>query len=403
PVNVAPLTLSMYQYQANISDEEFQRFMVEPVKKKYPNISLQLIRRPSTQQPAELVATGNVPDMVFGALESIQPFLDVDIPSDLTALTKKNKTDLNKFDPASVSAIQMRSTKGELIALPFSVNFSALYYNKEIFDKFAVPYPKDGMTWEETVQLAKRVTQMSGGTQYQGIGIDGGNVRLGGQLSAQFVDAKTNKATFATDGWKRVFDVMKMIDDIPGNKIDAKIGARQVFLKDRTLAMLSSQGARVGEIEDMFKQGNPLPWDVASLPSFKEAKGKGFGPDTHLLMISKTSKHKDEAFQVISVLTSIEVQSEMSKWGRLSSLKDAKAKEAFGVNLQSLKGVHVQSITSYAVTPDLSYSPYSILAQKPLNQALGKALSGATDINTALREADESANQAIATEMRGSK
>jgi multiple sugar transport system substrate-binding protein len=163
--------------------------------------------------------------------------------------------------------------------------------------------------------------------------------------------------------------------------------------------MLSSQGARIGEIEELFKQGKGFPWGIATLPSFKEAMGKGFGPDTHLLMISKSSKQKEEAFQVISLLTSAEVQSEMSKWGRMSSLKDAKAKETYGVNLQSLKGINVQAIINYKPTPAPSYSRYSIIAQKPLNQGWGKALSGSTDINTALREAEEEANKAIAAEM----
>jgi multiple sugar transport system substrate-binding protein len=151
----------------------------------------------------------------------------------------------------------------------------------------------------------------------------------------------------------------------------------------------------------MFNQGKQLSWGIVTLPSFKEAPGKGYAPDIALLMITPASKHKQEAFQVLSLLTSQEAQIEMGKGGRLSSLKDAKARESFGQNLKSLKGVDVKAIVEYSPSPEPPYSKYSDLATKQINPALNKALSGATDINTALRDAEELANQAIAAELQG--
>ena len=42
---------------------------------------------------------------------------------------------------------------------PLSLQINVLFYNKNIFDRFGVPYPHDAMTWEEFAHTAKRVTR----------------------------------------------------------------------------------------------------------------------------------------------------------------------------------------------------------------------------------------------------
>jgi multiple sugar transport system substrate-binding protein len=396
-----PIELSVYQTSANISDEEFERLMVEPVKRKYPNITLQLIHTAPDKKPEQLVASGTLPDLIFGSQISVEVLSDLDAVLDLTPYLKKDNVNADAFDAVAMDAIRARSPKNQLLALPFSLNFGLLYYNKDIFDQLAVPYPKSGMTWEEAVQLGAKVTRTVGGTQYRGINVDAGFSRLGGQLSLPTVDPQSNKPLLSSEGWKRVFDVKKMMSDIPGNT--GGPAAKDAFLKDRSLAMLISPGARVGEIEEMFQQGNAMNWGIASLPSFKEAPGKGFGPDTHLLMISNKSKYKDAAFSIIALLSSEAAQTEMNKGGRLSGLKDKKTRTGFGANLKSMKDVDAGPIINYVTAQEAPWSQYYELAKKQVEPALNKAVSGSVDINTALREADELASKAIAEEINGNK
>jgi multiple sugar transport system substrate-binding protein len=395
-----PITLQLYQHSANISDEEFQRLMVEPVKKKFPNITMQLTRSSNTS-PEKLISSGDVPDLIFGSQLSIQVFKDLRLPLDLTDPLKQNRIDPGKFDQTAINVIRTFSEDGRMFALPFAVNFAVLYYNKDIFDKFATAYPKSGMRWEEAIELARKLTRSSDGTQFQGLNINGGVTKPGSQMSLPLVDPKKNKAAILTDGWKRAFEIMKAADDIPGNT--TKATPKDAFLKDRTLAMLAAAGARIGEIEEMYKADNAMNWNIASYPSFTEAPGKGIGVDIHLLMVTATGKHLKEALGVLDLLTSDQAQLDMNKGGRLSSLKDMKIRQSFGSNLVSLKGVDLQPIFNYQAADILSFSPYDGLVTKQLDSAMKDVTGGKNDINTALRNAEDAANKAIAAELEGNK
>ena len=43
---------------------------------------------------------------------------------------------------------------GNLYAIPTNFSTQALYYNKDLFDEYSIPYPTDQMTWTEVINLA---------------------------------------------------------------------------------------------------------------------------------------------------------------------------------------------------------------------------------------------------------
>jgi multiple sugar transport system substrate-binding protein len=388
----APVDLVMFQQGANINDEEFAQLIAEPVKQKYPNITVNLVRN-KDGSIEDLIAAGSLPDMTFTSHNSLNKYSQLGLAYDITNELKKNKIDIQKYDATAMKTIQSRSDKGEIWGMPFSVNFSALYYNKDLFDKFAVSYPRDGMTWDDAIELAKKLSRVDGGTQYAGLDIEAYE-RLGGQLSLSVVDRQTGKAALLSNGWPKVFQTYKTIKEIPGNTY--KGNPKPAFENDRVLAMFGSRGARVGEFEEMFNSGKAMNWDMATMPTFPESPGKAFAVDIHMLTILATSKHKDPAFQVLSYLVGEEAQSEMNKRGRLSSLKDTKIRETFGANLSSMKGKNIRAVYATEGAEEPPYSDNTSIVKKELGPAIKNVLNGKEDINTALRNAEERANQAIA-------
>ncbi|MCC2684824.1 MAG: family 1 extracellular solute-binding protein [Paenibacillaceae bacterium] len=394
-----PVQLSVYQLSAVLTDADFDKYFVQPVKKKFPNITLTLVRNANGTHPEELVTAGNFPDIVFTDNNSLYNQLaSIDNRFDLNPLVKQNKLDPGKFDKVAIEGIQMYGDNGELFALPFSINWNAMFYNKDIFDKFAMPYPKDLMSWDETVDLAKKVTRESGGVQYRGI--DPGNAyNIGSGLSLPVVDRKTNKAQLNTESWQKVYTKLKEIYDIPGNLPDIKLYGKGVdtFLKDKTLAMTVYFGSgTVARLEEMYNGGDVMNWDMVSTPNFQEARGRGQEINLHILTISNSSKHKQEAFDVLSTLVSEDVQTLASNDGRISSLSNPQLRKSFAANLKSVKGKNIEGVFKTTAAKLPVVTPYDALAKPQLNNKM-KEVIGGKDINTALREAEEQANKAIQT------
>ncbi|CAG7615592.1 ABC transporter substrate-binding protein [Paenibacillus allorhizosphaerae] len=394
-VSSEPLTLSFLQTSAKMTDDEFKMWVADPVKKKYPNITLNLVREDNPDKLAELISIGNLPDIIYAGPVTAAKIVELEAAQDLNDAVKKNNVDLGKFDPAGIDIAKQLADGGKLFALPLGFNFSVLYYNKEIFDRFAVPYPKDGMMWDEAIELAKKLTRMDGGIQYKGIAIDGNINRLGEQLGLPMVDAKTNKSALQTEAWKTVFDTYRKIGQIPDNWLEnpQRIPA---FQKDRNLAMLAGLSARLGEFEQMVGQGQAMNWDMATLPTFPQAPKNAFGGGIFYLMMSSKSKHQTEAFQVLKLLTDDESQTMLSKQGRRSSLKDPKYSQVFGEDLKSLKGKNKEAIFKTALAPQPPTTKFDDAAFKELvaggNQV---AKEPGADVNTVIRQTDEKINKAI--------
>lgn len=72
----------------------------------------------------------------------------------MTELIKKHNLDLGRLEPVLVDSMK-KMGNGEIWALPTGTATNVIIYNKDIFDKFGVDYPTDGMTWDEFYELAK--------------------------------------------------------------------------------------------------------------------------------------------------------------------------------------------------------------------------------------------------------
>jgi multiple sugar transport system substrate-binding protein len=184
---------------------------------------------------------------------------------------------------------------------------------------------------------------------------------------------------------------MLNIYSIPGNGFVAANKANEMFYKDKVVAMYAANNRlnTFGPIQD-------LNWDISTYPTYKEAPGTGMNYDLHVMVLAANSQHKKEAIQVISTITSDEVQSLMAKDGRISVMKDTKFQKDFGQNLPYLKNKNVAAI--FKVKPAANFAPseFDAQARGVLNGDTSKAVFvDKIDINTALRQADEQINQLI--------
>ncbi|MCC2685204.1 MAG: extracellular solute-binding protein family 1 [Paenibacillaceae bacterium] len=388
----APVTINIVDPPSGYLDEtEFQKFVVDPVKKRYPNITIQKLTVGMNEQKLqEMVTGGQYPDLIVTSSNVLSPVQKVGFATNIERDLKEQNFDLGRFEPGSLQAVKTTSGGSYLSAVPYATNISALYYNRDIFDKFGVAYPKDGMTWGDAAELAKKVTRLEGGVQFYGLQEDQVH-RTASQLGLGYIDPKTMKPIVNSEKWKYVYQTMLNIYSIPGNAWIAGNKANEMFYKDKVIAMYAANNRlnTFGPIQD-------LNWDIATYPTYKEAPGTGMNYDLHVMVLTANSQHKKEAIQVISTLTSDEVQSQMAKDGRISVMKDTKFQKDFGQNLPYLKNKNLAAI--FKVKPAANFAPteFDAQARSVLNAATSKAVfEDKLDINTALRQADEQINQLI--------
>lgn len=384
-----PVTLKMFTTQP-FNKDDLSNLINGPLQKKYPYITVEPIETPNNSL-TQYIATGEPMDLLTIYNGHIPSYKDFNIFTDITPLAQKISFDFGRFDPRSLETVRAISDKGELYGIPYNVQFNALYYNKDIFDRFGVAYPNDGMTWEDAIRVGQKLTRLQDGVQYRGLDPES-IIRLMYPLSATVVDGKTNKSLVSGEQYRKLFEMGYQIYSIPGNKPEKwSVNSTNAFIKDRNVAMFAGVN-----IFNSLAQYQDLNWDLAQYPSYKDKPNVYGMYDLHVMTISKTSKYPDEAMKVLEVLFSDEVQMMSTKeTGRVSPLKDPKFKAAFGADMPVLKGKSVPSIFK---SQPASAPPFSIhypKARDILSNQFQQYADNKKDMNSALRDADELINQYI--------
>lgn len=383
-----PLTLKVW---TGDSEEVFHETMAEPIRKKYPNVTLERIAL-NGNTLEQLIASGNTPDimkttknfMIFQVLPQKMNF-------DLTPLIKKYGHDLGRYDPDTIKSMKNFGENGELYGLPNVKVVHSLLYNKQLFDKFGVPAPKDDMTWDEAIQLASRMTRMDGGVQYRGMDMQFYNM-IASQLNLEVID-RTGKANMSA--WSRPAELFKRLYSIPGNNVPIAGSIAKVmepFYKE-TLAMVVINPAAMFSVAKQYPQ---LSWDMVTVPAYPELPNTDPYMNYTFLAVTSTSKYKEEAFRIITELNSDEWQTKFNRIGNGTVLANPDIQKQFGADLPELKGKNLQAGFKHKQS-DPYVSPYFDNAVDSLvRQKFNEIITGAKDNNTILRELDEAIDKQVA-------
>ncbi|MFE5319357.1 ABC transporter substrate-binding protein [Paenibacillus sp. NPDC056579] len=389
----APIKLLFYTAQnSNYAQEEnFQREIGKYITEKFPNITVEHIHKAKGADYPELIVAGTVPDIVLESSTNVNSRIMANgLHYDIGELIKKHNFDLNRIDPVLLQVIRNWGD-GKLYGLPFMGSNLILFYNKDIFDKFGVAYPKDGITWDEIYDIAQKISRTDNGANYVGLRYNSPLVFKYNQRSLGFMDAKTDKAAVNTEAWQQLFANFKRIYDIPANapSIAGSFGGGT-----------SAMNMDVTEKLITMYQSNPnLNWDVVAAPVFKDAPKVGFQPNFYSMYITEQSKNKDAAFEVIAHLLSDEVQTKLSKQALVTPLVNKNIQSVFGQDIEWLKGRNTQAVfyNKYAPPAPIREKGTTFVDVSGIpGNTFDAMLKNGTDINSALRQAEESIEKSIA-------
>lgn len=395
-----PVELTIYS-AGGTQPEEFDKNYARFITKKFPHVTIKYInpRDGDASKYENLILTGTNVDLYYesiGTFFSTMPRTKTEL--DLTPLIKEHNLDLTRFEPTLIDALRQNGN-GQIWGLPVTTNSMSLYYNKDLFDKFGVPYLKDGMTWDEVYDVAGKLNRKDGDKQIAGLAVSPSHSTRMNPFSLPFVDPQTMKATFDDERWKKVLEpILKPTEDANYRAKMDGLGGKLPYSGE----WLNKQELAIFGIFSDWQVVSPTPvpfeWDMAAYPTTKEQPGVGSQQYPVYWAIPAFSKHKGQAFEVLKYLVSDEYQMELSKRGGMTVLNNPDVKKAFGQDsINKNKNLAAAYYNKFA--PISPKTEVDKKAETELTNMLPDLAYGRIDLNTALRKAAEQANKAIAEQL----
>ncbi|WP_282935963.1 extracellular solute-binding protein [Paenibacillus sp. RC67] len=375
------------------SVESFNDRFQDLIAAKYPNVKLTYLpwkkEGPSIQ---EMITAGQQIDLYFDSIGIFSTVQNYQLQMDMTDLIKKHNLDLGSLEPVTVEAAKIASGGKEMWGVPVFNNNLVMYYNKDLFDKFGVSYPKEQMTWDELNELSKKLGRTDDSNVYVGYTTSANHALRMNQLSQPYLKQDGLKSAITSDNWRKYYETA-FLTPYKASGLDAftsKNNRMPNFLTQEAAMFMYLSSA-------MFinKEYETLNWDMVPIPTFKDMPGVGSQPYPTFFSVTSTSKHKDEATEIVKYLVSEEVQMKLSKKGIMPVLNNDAVKKAFGQD-SKFKSKNLKAVFTNKFASVPFKSKYDSLVEKTYNDAVGVALN--QDINTALRSAEEKANQILASE-----
>ncbi|MDF2721405.1 MAG: extracellular solute-binding protein family 1 [Paenibacillus sp.] len=390
-----PIELTHYYMYSDRTYEQFMEASGNIIRKKYPNITFKYIRNEKGSSLEEIAATKVKVDFFGGVPADIDKLRTVGLLGDATDLVAKTKYDLGKLEQTSINGIKLLSD-GKVTGLPIKINSATLFYNKDMFDKFGVPYLTDTMTWEDILDTARKLTRVDGGMTYLGIGLQIANLLTVNETAPRLVNPQTHKAELNTDYWKRMFEriapSMAMVNDTADKTVLANYGnAIAKFRNEGTVGIMVANNSAYPQPGASWA----INWDIAQFPDYKDLPKAGPSPSPYSFYLSANSPNREAAFLAIASLLTPEAQVEQAQKGQVSSLQDKSINNSIGSGVAELKGKNAKGLVPKRYGEMIAADKYINAANSALTTALTEVLTGKKDVNTALRDGQELADQKI--------
>jgi len=121
-----------------------------------------------------LYAAGEAADVNYFQGWFWQPYVSQGLLLALDPLLSKDKP-MQRVVPSHYEA--QSKLRGKTYLLTSDTGPMVIFYNKDLFDRAGVPYPKEGWTVDDLVDKARKLTRQDGGQQFWGYQANGGYLR----------------------------------------------------------------------------------------------------------------------------------------------------------------------------------------------------------------------------------
>lgn len=283
----------------------------------------------------EAAANGTGPDMIIASSDELW-----EKKERISAIPVSSYPDRNFKDTFIEAAEELRTSAGYL-GVPLISDPLVMYWNRDLFTKENISRAPD--TWEQVLALVPKLAKVD-----QALGISQSalamgefrNVNNAKEILASLLFQSSNPITDLTINDKTLEDTLNVVlnrrydSSSPQSAIaffnQFSDPSKKVYTWNRSLTSsldafltgsLSMYFGKASEAPIIAKRNPNLNFDVAIFPRLKDNPVAAVYSDIYVMSLVKNSNNKAEAFNVMNVLTSPQVQVNLSKMMKLSSVR----------------------------------------------------------------------------------
>ena len=325
--------------------------------------------------------SGEAPDVINIGLEAVQMAVSNDLLMPLDEIVSEDQ-DLSKvkeeYAPVLLDGF---SVDDNLYGLPNGTQTMVMYYNKTMFDEAGLEYPKDGWTWDEFYEDAKKLTK-SDGSVY-GFGLSSSYFQLTPWWSTNntaLVDENQNPALNS----KKMVESVEFLDKLVKEKVTPDPISSDVYtmFSSKQLAMVGAGRWVLNTWQDAGLTN--ADFDCVQWP-VNEKEGSVFGGAAWC--ISKNTENKELSIELLKSLVSEETLKAVAAGGQQVPPTESLATdtEIMGTTPDNIEGIwKAVTVASPAAAPTY----FGDLEQTTL-RCMEEVFSGGKDVQQALDDAQK--------------
>lgn len=365
------------------------------------------------------------PDVVMLNTKTFENMASEGKLAELDTLIERDKYDTQSIYPALMEILKDKGD-GKLYGLAPTFHGNVIYYNADLFAKYGIEVPHDGMTWQEILDTARRFpTDGNADTRIYGFGTDYGMTmeELASSIAAtqglKFINTDTMQVTLNTDSWKQAYKLaMDAIDSqaiytpsdtsFTGGSMEDYYKS-QLFLMGR-MAMTIEGPYLLQDLKDVQNQVNDYkPFQLGAIagpvdPADPETSRNIFFND--IFGIRANSPNADAAWEFIKFVNSeklAKVKSRTMNDGLLSRMNVRKEYNGFNLDVFYKLKPNLSSDNSedYSKLPEAFQMEYYGILTREIQLAQDKKKSIEEALQTIQDELQALLNKAIQDEAAG--
>ena len=272
-------------------------------KAQNPDIKIEFMHIPQNyfQKIHLLLASNMAPDVIF--INNLYLPVYADFLEDLSDWDKKENFYKKSLDTLSYN--------GKLLAIPRDVSNMVVFYNKSLFDKYGIPYPRKDWTFDDLLRISLEFKKYGiFGISFESSNIfylpylmsNGGGI-LSDDLTTIIIDTPQSKNAI-----NFYSDLRNKYNVAPKKSQSASATMAQMFLQEKLAMQVSGRW-----LVPKYRESANFNWDVINFPN--GTKGSIVPMDASGWAIYKKSNNKENAVKLIKFLSSKENITKFTKSG----------------------------------------------------------------------------------------